>query len=558
VVEAIDYQKRKGLKGVKAISEAIKDIGPADIAGTLTTVLVFLPMAFVSGILGDFFILIPITVILALVLSITIGLSIIPLLSNVFITDKKPQTNKLGFAKAIHIVSDTLIYGFGKAVNQAGFYVSSFVRFYLRKWVIAIFLFLLSIGAIALGGFYASQLTFAVFAPAKDSDQINLTITFPSGVEVLEAEKIATGIENLVLLNAQEHIEAVNYYMSTKESATMIVDLTPIGTRDIAAKEIVENLRSDFADFKDTQIRVEQVGAGPPTDEFQINVRLFSEDVTTLTQAAEDVKNYLTGKSIEGGGKVTKVAIDYLDNISKVDARRFAVVKTKISDPSNTGLILNLKDDIEKEYNKTKLTNLGLEEDAIEANLGMEGENIESFNSAIFALLAALILMYIVLVFQFNSFSQPLLIFMAIPFTFPGLFPGLHFTHNALSFFVLLGIIALSGIVVNNTIFLVDYANQAREEGKGIIDSITQAIRIRFRPIIATSLTTILALLPLTVTDPFWEGLGLTIIFGLISSSMMVIFAFPVFYAIVEGLRRIRSRAWAKLTTGKESSLHSI
>ena len=338
----------------------------------------------------------------------------------------------------------------------------------------------------------------------------------------------------------------------------MVVDLTPIDSRDVTAKKIVEDLRSDFADFKKTQVRVEQVSSGPPTDEFQINVRLFSEDPSLLAVATGTVEDFLANRKIEGGGEVTKVVIDNLDNISKADSQRFAVVKTKISDPNNTGLILNLKTDIEKEYDEAKLASLGLEEDAIEANLGMEGENIESFNSAIFALLAALILMYIILVFQFNSFSQPLLIFLAIPFTFPALFPGLFFTDNALSFFVLLGIIALSGIVVNNTIFLVDYANQAREEGKDIIDSIAQAIRIRFRPIIATSLTTILALLPLTVTNPFWEGLGLTIIFGLISSSIMVIFAFPVFYVLVEGLRRIRSRAWAKLTTGKESPSHTI
>jgi multidrug efflux pump subunit AcrB len=548
VVEAIDYQKRLGVKGIKAISEAITDIAPADIAGTLTTVLVFLPMAFVSGILGEFIVLIPITVILALVLSITIGLSIIPFLSSILIADKKPAARKFGAAKVISIVIDTLVYGFGKAVNQAGFYVSRFVNFYLRKWVIAIFLFILSMGAIAIGGFYASQLTFAVFAPAKDSDQINLTITFPTGIEVAEAEQIAQDIESLILVNAEKHIEAVNYYMATKESATMITDLTPIDSRNTTAEEISGDLRSEFEDIEDTQIRVEQVGAGPPTDEFQINARIFSEDESLLTQAADDVKTFLHDRKIEGGGEVTKVVIDYLDNISKVDGRRFAVVKTKISDPNNTGLIINLKNSIEKEYDESRLTSLGLEEDAIEADLGMEGENIESFNSAIFALMAALILMYILLVLQFNSFSQPLLIFLAIPFTFPGLFPGLSFTDNALSFFVLLGIIALSGIVVNNTIFLVDYANQARREGKDIIDSITQAIRIRFRPIIATSLTTVLALLPLTVTDPFWEGLGLTIIFGLLSSSIMVIFAFPVFYAVVESLRVVRSRVWRRLT----------
>ena len=549
VVEAIDYQKKQGLKGLQAIKEAIKDIGPADVAGTLTTVLVFLPMAFVSGLLGDFIKLIPITVILALVLSILIGLSIIPFLSNIFIVDLKEKRRRRGLVKVADFIINLTLNGASCVITKLGLWVSRLVHFYLKYWILAVLVFAAAIIWIAVGLLYASKLTFAVFPPAKDGEAINVSLTFPNGTDVITAEQTAISAEKIILDGAKEHIEAINYFMSSKESALVNVELSPIESRTITSREIIENLRSDFEDFGETQVRVEPEGVGPPTDEFQINLQLFSDEPSVLESASENVKTYLTDRNIEGGGKVTEVVLGNMANITKVDGKRFGSVKAKISDPNNTGMILSLQEDIETRYDTTRLESLGLEEDALGFDLGMEGMNVDSFNSAIFALGVALILMYILLVFQFNSFSQPLLIFMAIPFTFPALFPGLHLTDNNFGFFVMLGIIALTGIVVNNTIFLVDFANQARREGKGIIDSITQATRIRFRPIVATSITTIVALLPLTLTNPFWESLGFTIIFGLLSSSIMVIFAFPVFYVIVESLRSLRNRLWKKLTT---------
>ena len=111
----------------------------------------------------------------------------------------------------------------------------------------------------------------------------------------------------------------------------------------------------------------------------------------------------------------------------------------------------------------------------------------------------------------------------------------------------MIGIIALSGIVVNNSIFLVDYANRNRKDGKSIETAISKAVEVRFRPIVATSATTIFALLPLTLTDPFWESLGLTIIFGLAASSLMVLFMLPLYYATVEGIRDTKSKFLKKI-----------
>ena len=141
-----------------------------------------------------------------------------------------------------------------------------------------------------------------------------------------------------------------------------------------------------------------------------------------------------------------------------------------------------------------------------------------------------------------------MLIFMAIPFSFLGVAAGLHYTNNPLSFFVMIGFFALIGIAVNNTILLTDYANQARNQGHGHFESMALAVKARFRPLITTSLTSVVALIPLALSDPFWESLAFTLIFGLLSSTLLVIVTFPYYYLAAEYLRvhfsRVHGIAW--------------
>ncbi len=106
------------------------------------------------------------------------------------------------------------------------------------------------------------------------------------------------------------------------------------------------------------------------------------------------------------------------------------------------------------------------------------------------------------------------------------------------------GLIALIGVVVNNTILLIDAANQGRRAGLRPGEAIGQAVTRRFRPLVATTLTTVVGLLPLALSDPFWEALSFTLIGGLLSSTFLVLLAFPVIYLFVEWLRTIvRNRA---------------
>jgi multidrug efflux pump subunit AcrB len=215
-------------------------------------------------------------------------------------------------------------------------------------------------------------------------------------------------------------------------------------------------------------------------------------------------------------------------------------------DGTDTSALVGLAEDaVEKQFNQEKLAEYGLSEGSIKTDLGVEGDFQESFNTMVFAFPILLIAIYLLLVFQFRSLLQPALIFMAIPFSLLGIAGGLWVTDNAFSFFTMLGFFALLGLSIKNTILLTDYANQARREGHTAIESVAISLQERFRPLIATSFTAIVSLIPLYLSNPFWEGLTVTLIFGLLSSTFLVITVFPYYYLGAEYLRlRIRRRTF--------------
>ncbi len=159
----------------------------------------------------------------------------------------------------------------------------------------------------------------------------------------------------------------------------------------------------------------------------------------------------------------------------------------------------------------------------------------ESFGGMGQALLAALLGIFGVLVLQFRSFSQPLIIFAAIPFAITGAVLALLLTGYTFSFTAFIGLTSLVGIVVNNSIILVDYANHLRRaEGRSVLDAVRMAGETRFTPIILTTLTTIGGLLPLTLRgSTMWSPLGWAIIGGLLVSTVLTLVVVPVLYKVL-------------------------
>jgi HAE1 family hydrophobic/amphiphilic exporter-1 len=160
-----------------------------------------------------------------------------------------------------------------------------------------------------------------------------------------------------------------------------------------------------------------------------------------------------------------------------------------------------------------------------------------SFRSFGFGLILSILLVFLVLVAQFSSFIDPFLIVLAIPTGLVGVIITLAFTDTTLNIQSLMGIIMLTGMVVSNSILIVDFANRLRQEGDGIREAVTHSCRIRLRPILMTSLATIVGLLPMALKleagSEAYAPLARVIIGGLTVSVFLTIFVVPAAYLLI-------------------------
>lgn len=169
---------------------------------------------------------------------------------------------------------------------------------------------------------------------------------------------------------------------------------------------------------------------------------------------------------------------------------------------------------------------------------GQDEEQAESMQSLFRAFFVALILIFFILTGQFGSFKQPLVVLFTIPLSIVGAMVGLYATGNKLDFMAMVGIVCLAGIVVNDAIVLVDFLNKLRRRGVPMLDAAYLAGKARLRPILMTTVTTIVGLLPLTLNltggGAFWETMGFSIIFGLLMATGLTLIVIPSFYTLVE------------------------
>lgn len=174
---------------------------------------------------------------------------------------------------------------------------------------------------------------------------------------------------------------------------------------------------------------------------------------------------------------------------------------------------------------------------------GVFDEIIESFSELWKLFIVGLLLIYVVLGAQFKSFIQPIIIMFAVPFGMIGAMVGLLLSNATLSIVAMFGIVALSGIVVNDSIVLIDFINKYRENGHNKWYAILKGGSVRLRPIILTSLTTIIGLIPMAIglggKSPIWMPMAYTIIFGLALATTMTLFVMPALYAITTDLRSL-------------------
>ena len=169
---------------------------------------------------------------------------------------------------------------------------------------------------------------------------------------------------------------------------------------------------------------------------------------------------------------------------------------------------------------------------------GQRQEMETSFESMRLAILLAIFMVYLVMASQFESLVHPLVILFSVPFALIGLLGTLFLTNTAISIVVLIGGILLAGIVVNNAIILVDYTNQLRRQGSSKLEALQQAGEVRLRPILMTTATTVLGLLPMAIGlgegSELRRPMALTVVGGLLTSTLLTLLIIPAVYRLVD------------------------
>lgn len=175
---------------------------------------------------------------------------------------------------------------------------------------------------------------------------------------------------------------------------------------------------------------------------------------------------------------------------------------------------------------------------------GSAAEMKSAFANLLLIMAVSVFLVYMVMVIQFERFIQPLLVMGSVPFTLIGVVLSLILFNSTLNIVSMLGMIALSGIVVNNAIVLIDYTNLLRSRGIALEEAIIQASTSRLKPILMTTATTILGILPIALGlgegGDMLSSLGQAIAGGLLPSTLITMVLIPVMYSIVEKRRELR------------------
>ncbi len=548
MVEAIDAARHKTKDRRKAIQEATRKISRAMVAATATASLSFAPLLFVGGILGAFIRAIPITIISSLVISLFVALIFIPFMARYILLGKK-QMGKTGVTE--------IAAGFE---NKLAAFIAGPMLWARnskkRLFGVGTVALVIGFGFIFAGLNISKNVVFNIFPPTKDTNGLVVITNFKPGTPIEQAESVQTEVEAIAteVLGAN-FVQSSLYATGSAQSSTQSIELTSYNDRDVTSTELVKQLQDTLnKKITDAQTVVGQADVGPPSAAFVVQVD--ATDREAALKVAGDIATYLqTAKLERVSGKdarFTNPAVSSSTEYLRSKGKPIVTVSAGFDGNDTTTLVTLAQDAVKKEFSDSKLSASGLNASDISFDLGQESENQDSFKTLALAFPILLMVMFVLLAIEFRSLLQPLLIFMAIPFSIFGVMLGLYLTDNAISFFTMLGFFALIGLSIKNTILLTDYANQARRSGHSAIDAAVAALEERFRPLFATSVTAVVSLIPLAISSPFWQGLSVVLIFGLLSSTFLVVTVFPYYYLGAEFLRaRFTARnfiLWATAT----------
>ncbi|MDB5244567.1 MAG: family efflux pump [Parcubacteria group bacterium] len=614
VVEAFHTRLLKyGDKQAAAVA-AIREYAWPLIAGTFTTIVVFIPLFFISGIVGKFLASIPFTVIFVLLASIFVALGFVPLLAIMYV---KPSHSATVSRQEIYNTKIRTWYqGFLHRMLHNTRNQNRFI------WAM-IGLFVLAIALPATG------LLKSIFFPGDDFDYLYIQIEKPQGT-ALGATDLAMREVEEVLYNNSDIISFVSQTGAGSAFATsdfsgpgsggavgnITVNL-PKGHKKTST-EMVTELRKELASIASATITVGEPAGGPPASA-PVSLTFSGSDLNALTVTSENASHILSdipgvlniqSSTKSSGGefvvsldsaKATELGVSPLvvaetlrtalfsqkatsirsgkDDIevrtrldlnpsyqdpsetthTSIDAVRALTVRgthgpvplstiARITyEPTQTSIrheagnrISTVTADVGPQSNAVEVTNqfkkLFTAENigsGVTLKLGGTSEDInKSFTELFLALIAGAALMLSILILEFNSFRHSLYLLAIIPLSLVGVFGGLALVGSPLSLPSMLGVIALAGVIINHAIILMDsIARIHREHPEMSLEGVVvEAGSTRLRPILLTTIVTVIGMLPLAFASPFWAPLAFAIMFGLAFSLLLTLVLIPTLY----------------------------
>lgn len=611
VVEAIHTNRENGLNKMDAATKAIRQYSWPLIAGTMTTVAVFVPLFFLSGIIGEFIQGIPFTIIVVLLASIIVSLGFVPLIALWLL---KHQESPFAVYRERLWVTITewhrakMIWLFEHRSAQRWFYAFLTVSF-----VIAVALPVIGL------------LKVSMFPPA-DQDFIYVEIELPQASTLLDTDRVTREVEKVLAKNS-----FVSSYLTTigapsvfnqsgggssGKLANITVNLDLNRSSKDTSIEIAEALRGELSFIRGGKVTVTEASGGPPSGA-PIVAKIWSDDTGTLASLTEDLERLfentegtrtissslsndgtelqieidrakaqeyglsaadvaLTLRTAIAGIEATKIRVEGNDLVVRVTfdlnpeyvqpeettiANADALARIPIATPRGTALLGSLvaitanrtsaaiaHEDgmrigsvsayVEEGMNAVEVTNniraevekLKLEE-GTRITFGGEDEEIQrTFTEMLIALIAGMVFMFAILVLEFNAFRTTLRLLLAIPLSLTGVLLGLFIMGQPLSFTAFLGIIALGGVIINHGILLLDvlYKLRREQEGSDPKQLVLDAAAARIRPIILTTITTVVGMIPLTFVSAMWAPLAFTIAFGLLYGTVLTLVLIPL------------------------------
>lgn len=343
------------------------------------------------------------------------------------------------------------------------------------------------------------------------------------GPEFGPMEELASHIESRL----REHVGTIDVESSVEETNgefVLTIDRAKARLAGVSALEVASTLRSAVYGSKAVTIRAN----GEDVDVLvKYDLDPFSpNEASSLTSITTSTIESLTITSPTGSVPLGSLAtIQYAGGLAQVEHldgdRIIRVTSNVTSETSATKVFADLQADVDA---------LVVPEGYV-IEMGGQDEDIQkSFTDMLMAMALGIFLIAALLVWQFSSYRQPFFILATIPLALIGVFPGLVLVGIPLSFPALVGIVALTGIVVNNAIILIDRINSNRQAGMDLAASIQEAAESRLQPILLTTITTVAGLLPLAISSPTWGPLGYSIVFGLMMSTVLTLLVVPVLY----------------------------